>query len=542
MDSKEGIAQVTPVDARAAGLLDPSLPRSGMDDAATADLPREWAGGPVGSPTSPGENPRRESCCLYIQVLRDSDVVLEQDCKVPDYCWNAGICKDICKARTRVLPGTFSVDLLSDTEFLVYKLPKTGRGMSETESALFADFIGGSYLWAGVPADVFVTPRTIQQARRDKAKTREYHRRITVERLAAAQARLRDLDLTARKQKELRENLVGRGRGMIQRVDKYLAQQHGKEPPWASGPVSAPPVLPDRTATPDDYLSAREPLEFEYDSEETDPGEPEDDPEEDDASISSDSTYKSNRHDTDRTRRTNISNCNHRHNQRKRKEHRFRHPTNAKKEEDRRKGKVVLSLFRDSPKEGALTYTDWRWEVEEYLQKGYDDNRVKDAMLSSVEGQAYVNFRSCDEGRNRTPAQILREMDSIYNVSVTFQDLNAQICSLKQGMNEPIKSYYEWMADISVKLEQYHGDHFGPSELSLMKKDCFYARLKEHNKYLVSHMKDHDQYGPAQMLKEIREQEDSRYLANTTPKPHNQDNHNKNANHYGGKGPTYDKT
>ena len=64
-------------------------------------------------------------------------------------------------------------------------------------------------------------------------------------------------------------------------------------------------------------------------------------------------------------------------------------------------GKVVLSLFWDSPKEGALTYTDWHREVEEYLWKGYDDNRVKDAMLSSVEGQAYVNFHSCDEGRNR---------------------------------------------------------------------------------------------------------------------------------------------
>ena len=207
------------------------------------------------------------------------------------------------------------------------------------------------------------------------------------------------MDLAARKQRELRENPVGRGRGMIRRADKYLAQQHGKELPRASGPVSAPPVLPDRTATPDDYLSAREPLEFEYDSEETDPREPEDDPEEDDASVSSDSTYQSNGHDTDRTCKTNISNCNHRCNQRKRKEHRFRHPTNAKKEEDRRKGKVVLSLFRDSPKEGALTYTDWRQEVEEYLWKGYDDNRVKDAMLSSVEGQAYVNFRSCDEGR-----------------------------------------------------------------------------------------------------------------------------------------------
>ena len=181
MDSKEGIAQVAPVDAQAVGLLDPSLLRSGMDDTMTADPPREWAGGPGGSPTSPDENPRRESCCLYIRVLRDSDVVLEQDRKVSDYCWNAGICKDICEAQTRVLLGTFSVDLLSDTEFLVYKLPKTGRGMSETESALFADLITGSYLWAGVPADIFVTPRTTQQVRRDKAKMREYHHRITVE-------------------------------------------------------------------------------------------------------------------------------------------------------------------------------------------------------------------------------------------------------------------------------------------------------------------------------------------------------------------------
>ena len=67
--------------------------------------------------------------------------------------------------------------------------------MSERESALFADLIGGSYLWAGVLADVFVTLRTTQQARRDKAKMREYCRRITVEWLAAAQARLWDLDL-----------------------------------------------------------------------------------------------------------------------------------------------------------------------------------------------------------------------------------------------------------------------------------------------------------------------------------------------------------
>ena len=144
--------------------------------------------------------------------------------------------------------------------------------------------------------------------------------------------------------------------------------------PLAPGPGPDLPVFPDRIATLDDYHSAQEPSEFEYDSKETNPEEPEDNPEEDNASVASNSTYKCSGHNTDWTHRTNILNHNHRRNQRKCKEHWDRHPTNAKREEDRHKGKVVLSLFWDSPKEGTLTYTDWHWEVEEYLRKGYDDN------------------------------------------------------------------------------------------------------------------------------------------------------------------------
>ena len=213
---------------------------------------------------------------------------------------------------------------------------------------------------------------------------------------------------------------------MIHRADKYLAQQHRREPEQVPGLAPTLPIFPDRAATPDDYHLGQEPSEFEYDTKETDPEDPDDGPEEDDddASVGSDSTYKSSGHDMDQTHRTNTANRNQRRNQRKCKEGRGRCPTNAKKEEDRCKGKVVLSLFWDSPKEGALMYTDWHREVEEYLRKGYDDNQIKDAMLSSVKGQAYVNFHSCDEGRNCTPAQILKEMDSIYNVSVTFWDLN----------------------------------------------------------------------------------------------------------------------
>ena len=296
-----------------------------------------------------------------------------------------------------------------------------------------ADLITGSYLWAGSPATVFVTEWTTQEARRDKVKTREYHRKITVQRLAAAQARLKDLEMVTQKCQEHAANPVARGRGMIRRADKYLAQWHGKELEWIPGTVPVLPAFSDQAATLDDYHSAREPSESEYDTEEMDPEEDRDDVEgdDDDVSVGSDTTFKSSGHDTDQTNRMTTANRTQRCNQQKRKESEGQHPTNARKEDKRHKGKVVLSLFQDSPKEGALTYTDWRREVEEYIWKGYDDNRIKDAMLSSIEGQAYINFRSCDEGRNCTPAQILKEMDSIHNVSITFWDLNAWMCGLK---------------------------------------------------------------------------------------------------------------
>ena len=317
MDSKEGIEKVAPVDAQAAGLLDPSFLRPGTHDATTADPPRELAGSPTGSCVLPDEHSRWESNCLYIRVLRDSDAILEQDRKVPEYCWNAGISKDICEARTGVVPDTFSMDLLSDTEFLVYRVPKMTRGMSDREARCYAELIMGSYLWAGSPATVFVTKQTTQEARRDKVKTREYCRKITMRRLATAQARLKDLEMVTQKHQECTTNPVVRGRGMIRRADKYLAQQHGKEPEWIPGTVPILPAFSDRAATPDDYHSAWEPSESEYDTEEMDPEEDRDDVEgdDDDVSVGCYATFKSSGHDTDRTNRTTTANQTQRRNQ-----------------------------------------------------------------------------------------------------------------------------------------------------------------------------------------------------------------------------------
>ena len=144
----------------------------------------------------------------------------------------------------------------------------------------------GSYLWAGSPATLFVTKRTTQEARRDKVKTREYRRKITVQRLAATQARLKDLEVVTQKRQECAADPVARGRGMTRRADKYLAQWHRKEPERILGTVPILPAFSDRAATPDDYHSAREPSESEYDTEETDPEEDRDDVDGDDDDVS----------------------------------------------------------------------------------------------------------------------------------------------------------------------------------------------------------------------------------------------------------------
>ena len=250
-----------------------------------------------------------------------------------------------------------------------------------------------------------------------------------MQRLAAAQARLKDLEMVTQKRQERATNPVTRGRGMIRRADKYLAQRsrNGFRVLYQFYPPSRIDLPPRMTTTQhgspqsrNTTLRKRIPKRI--------------------GMMWRGTMTMCLWAPTQHPNPAVTANRTQRRNQRKRKESRGRRPTNARKEDERRKGRVVLSLFRDSPKEGALTYTDWRREVEEYIWKGYDDSRIKDAMLSSVEGQAYVNFCSCDEGRNCTLAQILKERDSIYNVSVTFRDLNARMCGLKQGMNEPIKT------------------------------------------------------------------------------------------------------
>ena len=78
--------------------------------------------------------------------------------------------------------------------------------MTYDEGEMFRRCIEGSYLWGGTRSVVDTACRTRPQARWDKTKTRDYRRRATVEEMATAEARLKQIDLAAWKREECKKN------------------------------------------------------------------------------------------------------------------------------------------------------------------------------------------------------------------------------------------------------------------------------------------------------------------------------------------------
>ena len=60
----------------------------------------------------------QDSYCLLVRVIKDALGLSEWDIRVPTHAWDENIAADICESWIGCPPGTYKVQLLSDTEFL----------------------------------------------------------------------------------------------------------------------------------------------------------------------------------------------------------------------------------------------------------------------------------------------------------------------------------------------------------------------------------------------------------------------------------------
>ena len=92
----------------------------------------------------------RESYCLLVRMVKDALGLSERDVQLPAHAWNEDIAVDICESRIGCPPGTYKVQLLSYTEFLLRKRPTSGPDMNWQDANAVIRLIHGDFLWCGV--------------------------------------------------------------------------------------------------------------------------------------------------------------------------------------------------------------------------------------------------------------------------------------------------------------------------------------------------------------------------------------------------------
>ena len=412
------------------------------------------------------------------------------------HAWVEDLLKDFFQS---ILGINLSVILLSPTECLIFCGNRAqGQGMSWDESLQYAHQLTGIHPWTGYMIDVVAYQRTLKEARHEMQVAREFTHERTKQRITHLNALAM---APAAKVRSATPQGSPRGRGMMRRAGRYFIQQQlGDMNLEESAFVQHPTLLGAQPESPghEQFDSAQEDvkaasaLDAKLDAstgEETDV-----------------SGHPARLPSAERHHRRNHAMCR----ERTRVRREFRRPKNRC---------LSFPLFQETTKEDAISYRDWRSEIEDALEHGHDAAKVKEAMFASLEGMARDNAKMIDENGDLHVTHILDGLDSLYGVSMTFQSLNAALCGLQQRQMEFACAYYNRMVQITVILRERHGNRYRPGELARMSEDCFYAGLLPKNCPMVVHLKDQPHPTPLDLLKALLEQEENDTLTRTRYPP-----------------------
>ena len=241
--------------------------------------------------TTPRGLHQRKAYCLLVRITHNVDSVSELDAKVPNYVWNEVIARDICTYQVGAPTCTFTIELLSDTEFLLFQVPQSGPGMTWENTIPYIRILYDCHDWVGTEVTMVASQHTMKQSKIDMANTRDYRWAHILGQLAAIEGRAQNLAIENAKAPVPQ----GRGQGYTRRANRYFAQKA----------VGAPDLEPTlhmfRPASLEDYHSTWEPSEVDYESEESEGSRT------DSAGYSS-TTAATSHHDTDHTQHSNTKN------------------------------------------------------------------------------------------------------------------------------------------------------------------------------------------------------------------------------------------
>ena len=117
---------------------------------------------------------------------------------------------------------------------------------------------------------------------------------------------------------------------------------------------------------------------------------------------------------------------------------------------------LSLPIFRDSTSDNAITYDDWRSDVDNYVWEGHSTKLIRDSVLCALEGRPhYTAIMAMDDG-NSSLCSIMEVLDSVYGGATMYSALMSKLNTIQQGNGEVAKDYYECVVQLRVKLQEFH--------------------------------------------------------------------------------------
>ena len=266
-----------------------------------------------------------------------------------------------------VIMDITQVVILSNTNFVVYHRQRSkDEGMSYDEAAHYIWNIVSSRDWVGFPVVIRATPLTLAES---KVRIADAHKFVCLLTMSKAQ-----LD-HAQTQEVLRANAEQERALQMEFACRLQAQTVLDK--GLSRPRSVY-ITPDSSPTrpkPSDDERGRGSTLFDLKLSEQSVG----------SHLSSDSNPQTDSSDdSDASSRMMTSNQDQRRMKARRQD---RCKGGWEGQEKSNCGKLSLPIFRDSSKDNAISYDDWRCEVDALILRGHSQKKVKIAVLDALEGR-----------------------------------------------------------------------------------------------------------------------------------------------------------
>ena len=127
-------------------------------------------------------------------------------------------------------------------------------------------------------------------------------------------------------------------------------------------------------------------------------------------------------------------------------QHREWHPGYSKTK------RLSLPIFRDSTSDNAITYNDWRSDVDNCIWEGHSPKLIRDSVLCTLEGHPHYTAKTAMDDGDGSLCSIMEVLDSVYSGATTYSALMSKLNMIQQGNGEAAKDDYEHVVQLRVKL------------------------------------------------------------------------------------------